>query len=384
MFGEGIFTQDGEAWKHSREILRPQLFHRKYENLDILRESVEDLLAAISNAGGIVDLQPLFFRFTLDVTAAFLFGESTKSLRSPEVAGEDTFASSFDTAQTYVAKRFRLLDLYWLIGGKEFYQACDRVHRFADQIIDRNLSPGSSDTTKDNFLHSVNREVKDRDALRGQIVNILTAGRDTTACLLSWVFFLLIRHPNVMAKLRAEISHLSSTSDEIQRKDLRDMQYLQNVIRETLRLYPSVPVNTRTAVKTTVLPTGGGPTRTSPVLIPKGSAVAFSVYTLHRRPDLYGMDAEVFRPERWEEDMPLNRDPTLQKWGYLPFSGGPRICLGLDFALTEAAYTIVRILQKFPDLRLPEGETVELAGVEKQTVTLVLKIKDGCKVKLQG
>ena len=165
-------------------------------------------------------------------------------------------------------------------------------------------------------------------------------------------------------------------------------------------------MNTRTAAKTTVLPTGGGPDRKAPVLIPKGSAVAYSVYTLHRRPDLYGMDAEMFRPERWDEDMPLNHDPTNQKWGYLPFSGGPRVCLGckwltaeytsptttasktdyaslVDFALTEAAYTIVRILQRYPTIKLPEGETVELTGVEKQTVTLVLQIKEGCKVELR-
>jgi hypothetical protein len=75
-------------------------------------------------------------------------------------------------------------------------------------------------------------------------------------------------------------------------------------------------------------PTGGGPDRKSPVLIPKGVAVAFSVYSMHRRPDLYGMDAELFRPERWDEKLPMNQDPTNAKWGYLPFNGGPRICLG--------------------------------------------------------
>lgn len=89
-----------------------------------------------------------------------------------------------------------------------------------------------------------------------------------------------------------------------------------------------MPVNTRTAAKTTVLPTGGGPDRKSPVLIPAGSAVAYSVYTLHRRPDLYGLDAELFRPERWDEDLPLFRDRVTHNYGYLPFSGGPRICLG--------------------------------------------------------
>lgn len=89
-----------------------------------------------------------------------------------------------------------------------------------------------------------------------------------------------------------------------------------------------MPVNTRTALRTTVLPTGGGPDRRAPVLIPQGQPVAYSVYTLHRRPDLYGMDAECFRPERWDEDLPLFQDSTTSKYGYLPFSGGPRLCLG--------------------------------------------------------
>ena len=65
---------------------------------------------------------------------------------------------------------------------------------------------------------------------------------------------------------------------------------------------------------------------------------------MHRRPDLYGMDAELFRPERWDEKMPLHDDPVNSKWGFLPFNGGPRTCLGLDFGLTEAAYTIVRLI----------------------------------------
>ncbi|KAF2024812.1 cytochrome P450, partial [Setomelanomma holmii] len=147
-----------------------------------------------------------------------------------------------------------------------------------------------------------------------------------------------------------------------------------------LRLYPSLPVNTRTAMETTILPTGGGPNQTSPVLIPKGGVVAFSVYSMHRRPDLYGMDAELFRPERWEEEMPMHNNPTNSKWGYLPFHGGPRICLGMDFALTEAGYIFVRLLQWFQNVTLPENEQVELVGVEKQAMTLVISIKEGCKV----
>ena len=112
------------------------------------------------------------------------------------------------------------------------------------------------------------------------------------------------------------------------------------------------------------------------------------------------MDAEIFRPERWDEEMPLNKDEVTARWGYLPFNGGPRMCLGskfilesfavdradtaqVDFALTEAAYTVVRILQQFSQIRLPMGSSPELIGVEKQAMTLVLSIAEGCKVELR-
>ncbi|KAK3352624.1 cytochrome P450 alkane hydroxylase [Lasiosphaeria hispida] len=386
MFGDGIFTQEGEAWKRSKLMLRPQLVHRQYEDLKLFDEPMDDLLDSLPSSGGVVDLQALFFRFTLDVTTAFLFGESIRSLKSSPGSPEQNFAAAFDLAQSYIIQRFRLLDLYWLIGGRKFYEACRQVNEFADKVIEQNLrdTPSGDDeieTGRYIFLRKVAKSFPDRAALRGQIVNILVAGRDTTACLLSWTFYMLVRHPKVMEKVRAEISALGDARS-LTRDDLRSLKYLQNVLKEVLRLYPSVPVNTRTAVKTTVLPTGGGPDRKSPVLIPAGSAVAYSVYTMHRRPDLFGLDAELFRPERWDEDLPLFKDRVSHNYGYLPFSGGPRICLGMDFALTEAAYTIVRIFQRYPEITLPEGEKVEVVGLEKQTVTLVLQITDGCKVKL--
>jgi cytochrome P450 len=189
MFGDGIFTQEGPDWKHSRDMLRPQLQHKQYENLEVFRVATDDLIGLVRESKGIVDLQPLFFRLTLDTTTAFLFGESMRSLITPEAVGERTFATAFNTAQQWVTKRFRLLDLYWMINGREFRQACRDVHDFADQIIDRNLSSDRSDT-KDSgkyvFLDTVAQNTLDRTALRGQIINLLAAGRDTTACLLSW------------------------------------------------------------------------------------------------------------------------------------------------------------------------------------------------------
>ena len=89
------------------------------------------------------------------------------------------------------------------------------------------------------------------------------------------------------------------------------------------RLYPQLPINVRMAVRTTLIPSGGGPDRQSPVLIRKGTGVGYSVYHMHRLKELYGEDASEFRPERWENG-------KLDKigWGFMPFHGGPRICLG--------------------------------------------------------
>ncbi|KAL8999951.1 MAG: hypothetical protein Q9169_001357 [Polycauliona sp. 2 TL-2023] len=384
LFGDGIFTQEGDAWKHSRELLRPQFVHKQYDDLELFQEVVDDLISVLPPTGGVVDLQPLFFRLTLDTTTAFLFGDSVHSLHASNTAGESAFASAFNIAQDMIAKRMRLQDLYWLVGGKKFTAACDDVHRFADQIIDRNLSRDheGGNLGKYVFLDFLEKNTSNRTELRSQIINILVAGRDTTACLLSWTMFLLVRHPKVLGKLREEISSTMDGSSKITRSVLRSMTYLQNVLKETLRLYPSVPVNSRTAVRATMLPVGGGPDLKAPVFVAKGEGIAYSVYSMHRRPDFYGLDAELFRPERWEEDLPMNKDPINAKWGYLPFNGGPRMCLGLDFGLNEAAYTVVRLIQRFPTIRLPPGEKVELVGVEKQTMTLVLSITEGCNVEL--
>lgn len=163
--------------------------YRQYENLGLFDEPMDDLLDALAKTGGVVDLQPLFFQFTLDVTIAFLSGESIHSLNSTDDAQEHAFARAFDLSQKYVAKRFRLQDLHWVIGGREFREACRKVHAFADQIIDQNLSPKSEDRQEPAryvFLRSVAKACPNRELLRGQIINILAAGRDTTACLLSW------------------------------------------------------------------------------------------------------------------------------------------------------------------------------------------------------
>lgn len=100
---------------------------------------------------------------------------------------------------------------------------------------------------------------------------------------------------------------------------------------------------------------------------------------MHRRKDIYGPDADEFRPERWENGALKNVG-----YGYLPFNGGPRVCLGQEFALLEAAYTVVRLLQTYESIEMVEGKEFNMpVGQEKQLLTLVVASGDGCWVKMK-
>lgn len=110
-------------------------------------------------------------------------------------------------------------------------------------------------------------------------------------------------------------------------------------MNEVLRLYPVVPFNVRLALKDTTLPRGGGPDGLSPIGILKDTPIGYSTLVMQRRPDLTP-NSLLFSPERWETWQP-------KPWNYIPFNGGPRICIGQQFALTEMGYTIVRMLQRY-------------------------------------
>jgi cytochrome P450 len=122
------------------------------------------------------------------------------------------------------------------------------------------------------------------------------------------------------------------------------------------------------ALQDSVIPLGGGPEGKDPVFVPKGVIVVYTPYAMHRRKDLYGEDADEFKPERWE---------TLRPgWEYLPFNGGPRICLGQQYALTEAGYVTVRLCQEFKELASRDSRPWT------ESLTLTVCSKNGVQVGL--
>ena len=302
-----------------------------------------------------VNLQPIFFRLTIDSATEFLFGESVHSQTAALAgAGADApdarFATLFDRCQWYAARRVRLERLHWLANTREFRDASAYVRAYVDRFVGAALTTtagGDQEKGKTSvFLRGLAHATQDPVELRSQLLNILLAGRDTTASLLSFAVQQLARHPRVFAKLRRAVldtfgPYDPSTAATITFETLKSCRYLQHFLNETLRVYPIVPVNRRVALRDTTLPRGGGDDGTAPVYVRRGQVVVYSVFVMQRRPDLWAGEyaAEEFMPERWETRRP--------GWEYLPFNGGPRICIGQQFALVEAAYVLVRLLQRF-------------------------------------
>jgi len=237
-----------------------------------------------------------------------------------------------------------------------FYKDLKIVNDFVNQYVEEALSLTAEEleekTSRDEgytFLHAIAAYKRDRKVLRDQIISVLLAGRDTTACTLTWTIYELSLQPKIVAKLRKEIIEHVGLERTPTYENLKNMKYLQHIMNETLRLYPTVPFNVRMALTDTTLPTGGGPDGTLPIGILKGTPIGYSPLVMHRRPDLYPPpesgfpDIEKFVPERWDEWTP-------KTWTYIPFNGGPRICVGQQFALTEMGYTLVKLFQRFEGL----------------------------------
>jgi cytochrome P450 len=283
----------------------------------------------------VIDLQPLFLRLAMDSASEFLFGQSTNtqlSAQSEEASvknAEDTaFVETFEACQHRIMMAMLLNEFYSIIETKSFMDKCRLCHQYIDKFVHIALSRHESgdqvpqgQKEKYIFADRLARETNDPVEMRDQLLSILVAGRDTTAALLSFLFIMLARHPAVFSKLRTTILEDFGTfhsPKNISFAGLKACAYLQWCINETLRLYPPVPWNSRRSTRDTSLPRGGGEDGLSPVFVPKGTETVYIVWLMQRQPEIWGPDADAFRPERWRD---WKHGSGFE---YLPFNGGPR------------------------------------------------------------
>ncbi|KAH6706586.1 cytochrome P450 [Leptodontidium sp. MPI-SDFR-AT-0119] len=340
LVGHSILTSDGKIWSQHRALLRPNFMKAQLVDLGIFERHFSNFVTCVPKDSSTFDLRGLLQKLTMDISTDFLLGCSTNSLVLHAYEERDEFAQAWKTAMSWIALRAHLGALMDWIPHPSFFKSCGIIHAYADELVRTALASGDKLAGGEQryiFLHELAKEVTDPVQLRDHVISILTAGRDTTAELLSCTVNVLARCPHILNLLRDEVDQLGGQKPTTE--TLKEMKYLQNVFFEVLRLYPIGPVNARIAKNVTTLPVGGGPQGTQPIMVKKGQQVMYCVYGMHRRQDIYGQDAGEFRPERWES--------RRQGWDFLPFNGGARQCLGQSFAMMEASYILVRLLQEF-------------------------------------
>ncbi|GKU96754.1 hypothetical protein SLEP1_g9952 [Rubroshorea leprosula] len=395
LLGQGIFNSDGDTW----------LFQRKTAALEFTTRTLRQAMARwVSRSiklrfcpilesaqlnGEAVDLQDLLLRLTFDNICGLAFGKDPQTC-APGLP-ENGFASAFDRATEASLQRFILPEILWKLKkwlrlGMEvsLSRSLSQLDEYLSDVIDARkqelLSQQKSGNPHDDL---VSRFMKKKESytdafLQHVALNFILAGRDTSSVALSWFFWLITQHPSVEVKILREICTVlmetrgrdtSTWVDEpLAFEEADRLLYLKAALSETLRLYPSVPEDSKHVVADDVLPDG--------TFVPAGSSITYSIYSVGRMKTTWGDDCMEFRPERW-----LSADGKKfimhDSYKFVAFNAGPRICLGKDLAYLQMKSVAAAVLLKHK-LNLATGHKVE------QKMSLTLFMKYGLKVNIQS
>ena len=324
----------------------------------------------------------------LDLSTEFLFGESVGAQTLEGASTADGFLKSLEEALLGWNKRRQagVLSFRYALD-KTWPQACRRLYTFIDPHVHRALEATSSSASEKEIvsgpdptrryilLYELAKQVRDPVELRFELINVFLPSRDTTAALLSNVFFLLARHPSHWIRLRKYALSLPidpADPSSLNFSTLKSLFPFRYVIQETLRVLGPAGRVFRSARHDTVLPRGGGPDETAPVFVPKGTMVCSLTYHIHHDRDIWGDDADIFRPERWVEGT------SRGGWDFVPFLGGSRICPAQQQVLIQATYLLVRVVREFVAI---ENKDEYLDYVELQK--MAIESRRGVVIALQ-
>ncbi|KAH9295606.1 hypothetical protein KI387_039194 [Taxus chinensis] len=388
LLGDGIFNSDGEMWRLQRKSASLEFSSKmlRLYSVDAFRKyavKLAPILEGQSNNNTVVNMQNMFMRMSFDSICELSFGVEIGTLASslPDVP----FASAFDRCNAVCASRY--FDPFWKlkkrfnIGSEgKLKQDIRLLDNFTYDLIqkrkkiiqDEEVKSKSDLMSRFLLMAKENSEFYDDRKLRDAVLNFVIAGRDSTAVTLSWLLWLLSKNPRAEEIIVQELRNIQRfTNSSIDEDDdcrfqkyselltydvlTNGMHYLHAAITETLRLYPAVPLDGKTAVRDDVLPDG---TR-----IGKGNVINYVPYAMGRMHRVWGHDALEFKPERW-----LNEDGIFQPqspFKFTAFQAGPRICMGKDSAYLQMKMAAALLLRFFR-FELLEGYRV------KYTVALTL------------
>jgi cytochrome P450 len=336
LLGHGLVTLEGDAWKARRTLAQPAFHRQSLAKLTaIMARSgarfLDDLAARAANGPVEVDAHREMVKLSLDVVIATLLGDDL--LRGADVSYE-TLGAAF---QLMSERGNGVVLPSWIPTPQNL--RFRRTLRELDAIVYSLIGRARQRALEDGSLLSMilsavdaetGKPLADRD-VRDEVLTLFFAGHETTALTLAWMFTFLDSRPQVLARMRAEVDEVLRGRDPTF-DDVPKLVYLRQVVEETLRLRPAAPILARNVVEQDEI----DGYRTSP-----GDVVFLFLWGAHRH-SAFWTDPETFDPERFAPDGCKDR----HSWSFIPFSGGPRTCIGNMFALIEASILVAQLLNR--------------------------------------
>ncbi|CAJ2674071.1 unnamed protein product [Trifolium pratense] len=402
LLGDGIFAVDNETWQKQRKTASIEFHSTKFRKLTIesLFELVNNRLIPVLDSSlkksVSIDLQDILLRLTFDNVCMIAFGVDPGCLQPnlPVIP----FAAAFEDATEAILLRFPSLACVWktmrflnLGMERKLKKSIQKVDEFAENVIRErkkelsleNEHDDDDDARKSDLL-TVFMRLKDENGmaysdkfLRDICVNFILAGRDTSSVALSWFFWLIDQNHEVEERILEEICRVVSEREEIKKEEfdnnclrfmpeeIKKMDYLHAALSEALRLYPSVPMDHKEVVEDDTFPDG--------TELKKGTKVIYAIYSMGRMESIWGKDCLEYKPERW-----LAKEGNFMSesaYKFTAFNGGPRLCLGKDFAYYQMKYVAASIIFHY-HVKVVENHPI----VPKLSLTLYMK--HGLKVNL--
>ncbi|NWT51202.1 CP4V2 protein, partial [Erythrocercus mccallii] len=390
--GTGLLTSTGDKWRSRRKMITPT-FHFAILNdfLEVMNEQGNILVKKLEKH---VDKEPfdVFMDITLcalDIICETAMGRNVGAQKNKDSDYVSAIYRMSDLIQRRQMSPWLWPDFLYILfkEGREHKRNLNILHNFTDTVIaekaeelksteqkkhdhDDNCEESGSSKRKaflDMLLNATDDEGKKlsyRD-IREEVDTFMFEGHDTTAAAINWVLYLLGHNPEVQKKVHRELDEVfDNTECSVTMDDLKNLRYLECVVKEALRLYPSVPMFARTLREDCCI---------KGYQIPRGATVLILTYALHRDPEIFP-DPEEFRPERFFPENSKGRHP----YAYVPFSAGPRNCIGQRFAQMEEKTLLALILRRFWVESCQKPEELGLSG------ELILRPNKGIWIKLKG
>jgi cytochrome P450 len=351
VFGKGLLTSEGESWQRQRRLAAPAFAGRQLLAYDSAMVALTRQMLDGWKDGEVIDIHPEMMGLTLRIAAKTLFdSEVERDIRDMDHAMNDLIV---EVASRYKRPIF-VPDAIPLPGHLRYRRAIRTVERVVSSMIAERRASGLEN--RNDFLSRLmaardeaGRPMSDT-LLRDEAITLLLAGHETTALALSWTWFLLGQHPDAQSRMATEIAEVLGDRPA-SADDLPTLKFTESVVTEAMRLYPPAWAIGRESTQPFEL---GG------YSFPAGTTIFIIPWVLHRD-SRYFEEPEAFRPERWMGS--LARE--LPRFAYMPFGGGPRICIGQRFAMIEAVLVLTTMAQRFsmewqPDRKITPFPSITL------------------------